>query len=65
MRSARKHIGWYVRSLPGGEDFRERMNALESTEAQLEAVAGYFDALAEKMDRLPAHRPEAVLETSE
>jgi tRNA-dihydrouridine synthase B len=65
VRSARKHIGWYVRRLPGGEDFRERMNALESTEAQLAAVAGYFDALAQHMDRLPAHRPEAALETSE
>ena len=54
VRSARKHIGWYVRSLPGGEDFRERMNALESCEQQLAAVADYLDSLAQQMDRLPA-----------
>ena len=54
VRSARKHIGWYVRSLPGGEDFRERMNALESCEQQLAAIADYLDSLAQQMDRLPA-----------
>ena len=54
VRSARKHIGWYVRSLPGGEDFRERMNALESCEQQLAAVADYLDSHAQQMDRLPA-----------
>src|SRR5204863_9058761 len=26
VRSARKHIGWAVRTLPGGEAFRARMN---------------------------------------
>ncbi len=30
VRTARKHIGWYVRDLPGGEDFRQRMNLLET-----------------------------------
>ena len=65
VRSARKHIGWYVRSLPGGEDFRERMNALETCEQQLAAVAMYFDGLAQQMDRLPVCRPEAALEMSE
>ncbi len=65
VRSARKHIGWYVRSLPGGEDFRERMNALETCEQQLAAVADFMDGLAQQMDRLPVHRPEAALETSE
>ena len=54
VRSARKHIGWYVRSLPGGEAFREQMNALESSEQQLAAVASYLDDLAQQMDRLPA-----------
>ena len=64
VRSARKHIGWYVRSLPGGEDFRERMNALQTCEQQLAAVADYLDGLAQQMDRLPAHR-HGVLETTE
>jgi tRNA-dihydrouridine synthase B len=53
VRSARKHIGWYVRGLPGGEDFRLRMNGIEDSATQWQAVADYFEALARRMDRLP------------
>jgi tRNA-dihydrouridine synthase B len=53
VRTARKHIGWYVRGLPGGEVFRARMNTLESSTTQLAAVVEYFDALAERHERLP------------
>jgi tRNA-dihydrouridine synthase B len=44
VRTARKHIGWYVKTLPGGEAFRARMNLLEDCQAQLQAVGGFFDA---------------------
>lgn len=54
VRSARKHIGWYVRELPGGEDFRARMNALQDSTAQVAAVAQFFDNLNNTMDRIPA-----------
>ena len=54
VRSARKHIGWYVRGLPGGEAFRSRMNALEDADAQLAAVADFFDAIARTADRMPS-----------
>jgi tRNA-dihydrouridine synthase B len=54
VRTARKHIGWYVRSLPGGEAFRADMNALEDCDQQMTAVAGFFDSLNDRMDRLPA-----------
>jgi len=54
VRSARKHIGWYLRALPGGEAFRQRMNALDEAGPQLQAVADYLDGLAQLMDRLPA-----------
>jgi tRNA-dihydrouridine synthase B len=53
VRSARKHIGWYVRGLPGGEVFRAQMNTLEDCEAQLDAVGAFFDALGDQMDRIP------------
>ncbi len=53
VRSARKHIGWYVRGLPGGEAFRARMNAIEDSASQWRAVADWFAALALRMDRLP------------
>ncbi len=51
--SARKHIGWYVRALPGGEVFRAGMNALGDCKSQLAAVSGYFEQLGAQMDRLP------------
>jgi tRNA-dihydrouridine synthase B len=54
VRTARKHIGWYVRALPGGEAFRSRMNLLDSMDEQHQAVADYFDELAQTMDRMPA-----------
>jgi tRNA-dihydrouridine synthase B len=53
VRSARKHIGWYVKSLPGGAVFRARMNELDDARAQLAAVADFFDELGASMDRLP------------
>jgi tRNA-dihydrouridine synthase B len=57
VRSARKHIGWAVRALPGGEAFRAAMNTLDTTEAQVAAVATFFDRLAEQHHRLPAAAP--------
>jgi tRNA-dihydrouridine synthase B len=54
VRTARKHIGWYVRALPGGEAFRGAMNAIEDCSQQLRAVAGFFDLLGQQMDRIPA-----------
>jgi tRNA-dihydrouridine synthase B len=53
VRSARKHIGWAVRTLPGGEAFRARMNLLESCDAQVRAVTDWFDALADDYTLLP------------
>ena len=53
MRSARKHIGWAVRALPGGEAFRQQMNRLESCEAQVEALSQWLGGLAEQHERLP------------
>jgi tRNA-dihydrouridine synthase B len=43
VRTARKHIGWYVRDLIGGEEFRQRMNRLETCKEQLAAVSDFFD----------------------
>ena len=54
VRSARKHIGWYVRDLPGGEAFRARMNLIDDSTGQVRAVEHYLDGLNEAMDRLPA-----------
>jgi len=61
VRSARKHIGWYVKALPGGEAFRAHMNTLEDCRTQVQAVADFFDELGVRMDRMPA----AVMHTSD
>jgi len=61
VRSARKHIGWYVKALPGGEAFRARMNSLEESAGQVRAVADFFDELGTRMDRMPP----AVMDTAE
>jgi len=53
VRSARKHIGWAVRALPGGEAFRAAMNTLADAQAQVRAVATFFDQLAEQHPLLP------------
>jgi tRNA-dihydrouridine synthase B len=54
VRSARKHIGWYVRDLPEGEAFRAEMNAIEDCGQQVAAVHRFFEALAARTDRMPA-----------
>jgi tRNA-dihydrouridine synthase B len=43
VRTARKHIGWYVRDLAGGEEFRQSMNLLDDCQQQLAAVKDFFD----------------------
>ena len=53
VRTARKHIGWYVKHLPGGEEFRAAMNLLDDCALQMQAVTDYFDELGRKMDRIP------------
>ena len=53
VRSARKHIGWYVHQLPQGDAFRRHMNTLENAKAQHQAVGEFFDALAAQFERLP------------
>ena len=56
VRTARKHIGWYARHLPDAEVFRQQINLIESTRAQIHAVTAYLDKLADMMDRIPSHK---------
>ena len=53
VRSARKHIGWALRELPGGLAFRDAMNLIDDAPAQLAAVRDWFAKLAERHERLP------------
>ena len=53
VRSARKHIGWALRELPGGEAFRAEMNRIDDCRTQVNAVTDWFARLAEQHERLP------------
>jgi len=57
VRTARKHIGWYVRELPGGELFRQQMNRLEDCELQLRAADAFFESQLAYGDRLQYQLP--------
>ena len=54
VRSARKHIGWYIKSLPGGQALRDQINQIDACELQVAALERYFDELSLRMDRIPA-----------
>ena len=45
LYTARKHIGWYVRDLPGGAAFRRAMNTIEDCAAQRAALVDYLVTL--------------------
>jgi tRNA-dihydrouridine synthase B len=60
VRTARKHIGWAVRALPGGEAFRAMMNTLQTCREQVDSVTDFFDALADGHERLPVLAPRAA-----
>jgi len=66
VRVARKHIGWYVSELPGGEVFRREMNRIEAAGEQLAAVGAYFARLAGTGERLRySGRAEGTLDSRE
>jgi tRNA-dihydrouridine synthase B len=62
VRTARKHIGWAVRGLPGGSAFRDEMNRIDDAEAQLNALHTFFSQLAEAHPLLPT-APRAIAPT--
>jgi len=71
VRTARKHIGWYLKGLPGAEDFRRNLNLIEDCQRQVMAVSDYLDHINQGMDRLPAvtssvlAQPEQQLEMAQ
>ncbi|PZP26337.1 tRNA dihydrouridine synthase DusB [Pseudomonas kuykendallii] len=42
VRIARKHVGWYLATLPGAREFRAGFNRLETTDAQYATVRQFF-----------------------
>lgn len=48
VRTARKHIGWYVKGIEGNSEFRARVNVVETAEEQTRLTREYFDWLIEE-----------------
>lgn len=42
VRIARKHVGWYLATLPGAREFRSGFNTLETPEAQIANLRQFF-----------------------
>ncbi|PAT31255.1 tRNA dihydrouridine synthase DusB [Vandammella animalimorsus] len=54
VRTARKHIGWYLRGLPGSQALRQRLNQEEDCQRQWQQLADYLQELAEQCPQWPA-----------
>lgn len=65
VRSARKHIAWYVHGLPGSTEFRKQLNAIEDCQKQSLAVADFFDEIGQQADRLTYTSSMTEMETTE
>ena len=46
VRSARKHVGWYVKNLKGEEAFRNAFNRIDDRQAQMSSLAVFLDELS-------------------
>ena len=63
VRTARKHIAWYVRDLHEAELFRQQMNRIDDCATQLAAVDAFFEsqlALGDRLQYAPAAEPLAA-----
>ena len=53
MLTARKHMGWALRPLPGGVAFCDHFNSLPGSREQLDALTLFFEQLAQQHSRWP------------
>ncbi|MDD0977401.1 tRNA dihydrouridine synthase DusB [Pseudomonas fontis] len=50
VRIARKHVGWYLATLPGAKEFRARFNRLEETHAQCADIRSYLQECEQSLE---------------
>lgn len=53
VRIARKHIGWYIGGLEGGEETRREINRMESAAGQYDTLAAFLERFARNTDYWP------------
>jgi len=42
LRAARKHLGWYTKSLPGSAEFRNRVNRIDDADEVIRALTEFY-----------------------
>ena len=47
VRTARKHVGWYLHDAPGARTFLDRFHRIDDPAEQLRALDDFFDALSD------------------
>jgi tRNA-dihydrouridine synthase B len=57
VRTARKHIGWYVKGLTGAKTFRDHAMTLNTIEEQVAAINRFFEELAARQEFLTYDTP--------
>lgn len=55
VRSARKHVGWYVKALKGEEEFRSTFNRIDCPQLQMASLGVYLDELSCDAPQWPCH----------
>lgn len=50
-RIARKHVSWYLQTVPDSESFRKEFNRLETAEAQENKVQQFFDQITKNEEQ--------------
>ncbi|MNJ76567.1 tRNA-dihydrouridine synthase B [compost metagenome] len=54
VRIARKHVGWYLATLPGAREFRAQFNRLDNTDAQRASIREFFAARIDAEEEVAA-----------
>ena len=48
VKMARKHLGWYIKGLPGSAEFRNRVNFVDDPEEVVRMVAAFYDPFLQR-----------------
>ncbi len=51
-RIARKHLGWYLQTVPASESFRRQLNRIDNAQEQYHSVSKFFEQLQETEDKV-------------
>ncbi len=57
VKIARKHVGWYLSTQSGGNEFKRLFNQLENADEQQQAISNYFQQLSQCQTYQPTETP--------